>query len=63
MPQVPEKLTDPPILAETDALSEVLTGVRLHGTAVKRYAPGTHSRSAVSRARASCTSSRPEPRC
>ncbi|HEV3362170.1 MAG TPA: AraC family transcriptional regulator [Pseudonocardiaceae bacterium] len=36
---MPEELTEPPDLVETDALSEVLTRVRLHGAAVRRYAP------------------------
>ena len=39
MPEKPEKLTDPPNSSETDALSEVLTRVRLQGTAVRRSAP------------------------
>lgn len=39
MPQMPEELTEPPDLAETDALSEVLTRVRTHGAAFRRYAP------------------------
>ena len=39
MPEKPEKLTDPPNSPETDALSEVLTRVRLQGTAVRRSAP------------------------
>jgi AraC-like DNA-binding protein len=34
-----KKLTDPPILEETDALSEVLVRVRLQGAAARRYAP------------------------
>ena len=41
MPQMPEELTETPSLVEPDALSEVLTRVRLHGTAVRRHAPLT----------------------